>query len=152
MNKEKLMDYIRELNPGAVVDDEAALLTVTLSAGEVHAMAQKLKDYPGNGFDHLSSLTAVDWEDHFQVVYHLYSFSGKMTIVLKGKLEERESPLVESVSDIWKGAALMESEVYDLFGIRFKGHPGLKRLFLGENWEGFPLRKDYSDEINIIER
>lgn len=152
MNKEKLMDYIRELNPGAVVDDEAALLTVTLSAGEVHAMAQKLKDYPGNGFDHLSSLTAVDWEDHFQVVYHLYSFSGKMTIVLKGKLEERESPLVESVSDIWKGAALMESEVYDLFGIRFKGHPGLKRLFLGEDWEGFPLRKDYSDEINIIER
>lgn len=152
MNKEKLMDYIRELNPGAVVDDEAALLTVTLSAGEVHAMAQKLKDYPGNDFDHLSSLTAVDWEDHFQVVYHLYSFSGKMTIVLKGKLEERESPLVESVSDIWKGAALMESEVYDLFGIRFKGHPGLKRLFLGEDWEGFPLRKDYSDEINIIER
>ena len=85
------------------------------------------------------------------VVYHLSSIKHGHEIVLKVKTDDRENPAVDTISDLYKSADFHEREVYDMFGIRFNNHPDMRRIFLDENWKGFPCRKDYVDEINIIE-
>jgi NADH:ubiquinone oxidoreductase subunit C len=70
--------------------------------------------------------------------------------VLKVILTDRENPEIDSVLDLWKAAELFECEIYDLFGIRFRNHPTLRRIFLSEEWKGYPLRKDYIDENNMV--
>jgi NADH:ubiquinone oxidoreductase subunit C len=85
------------------------------------------------------------------VVYHLDSTQYRHLIVLKVVLTDREAPMVDSVTSVWPTAEFHEREVFDLFGIRFNNHPNLKRLFLEDDY-GYPLRKDFRDEINIIER
>jgi NADH:ubiquinone oxidoreductase subunit C len=65
-------------------------------------------------------------------------------------LEDRNNPEIDSVVSLWKAAELYECEIYDLFGIRFSGHPTLRRIFLGDDWQGYPLRKDYKDEVNVV--
>ena len=86
---------------------------------------------------------------------HLHSLMSQLKnnehqIVVKVKTADRENPNLDSVCDIWRTAEFHEREVFDFFGIKFNNHPNLKRLFLTENWEGFPLRKDYVDEVNMI--
>ncbi len=83
------------------------------------------------------------------LVYHLRSTKHDHIIVLKTRTSDRETPIFDSVSDIWKTAEFHEREVFDLLGIKFKNHPDLRRLFLDSSW-GFPLRKDYVDDINIV--
>ena len=85
------------------------------------------------------------------VIYHLRSSPHHHSIVLKAQIEDRENPKVDTVSDIWRTAEFHERETYDFFGIVFKDHPDLRRIFLEDDWVGFPLRKDYVDEINIID-
>ncbi len=94
------------------------------------------------GFDHLSLISGVDYQEYMEVVYHLWSVRDKKMIVLKVKLP-RGQPEVDSLCGIWKGADWMERETYDLVGIIFRGHPNLKRILLPEGWEGHPLRRDY---------
>jgi NADH:ubiquinone oxidoreductase subunit C len=84
------------------------------------------------------------------MVYYLLSRNFKHELQLKVKLPDRDNAVIETVSDIWKTAEFHEREVYDLFGVKFENHPDLRRLFLDENWPGYPLRKDYTDE-NMIE-
>ena len=96
-------------------------------------------------------LTGVDWVTHLMVVYHLESTTLRHTIVLKAKITDRENPEVETVCDIWRTAEFHEREVFDLFGVKFTNHPDLRRILLEDDWEGFPLRKDYKDEANIVE-
>lgn len=103
-----------------------------------------LKEDPALRFDYLMSLTAVDWSDRFDVVYHLYSIPLKHYITLKLKVD-RQSPAVPSVVSVWKAADWQEREVYDMFGISFEGHPDLRRVLLEPEWEGYPLRKDYGE-------
>jgi len=93
-------------------------------------------------FDYLMCLSGVDWKEHLEVVYHLYSFKHRHKIVIKVKLQ-KEEPKIASVSSIWKTANWHEREAYDLFGIIFENHPDLRRILLPEDWEGHPLRKDY---------
>ena len=81
-------------------------------------------------------------------MYHLESTKYGHQIVLKTSTENRENPELDSVVDLFKGAELNENEIFDLFGIVFRGHPNLRRMFMPEDWNGFPLRKDYVDEIN----
>jgi len=76
------------------------------------------------------------------VVYHLYSIPMKHYIVLKVRVG-RDDPIIPSVTSVWNAANWQEREVYDMFGIRFEGHPDLRRILTEESWEGFPLRKDY---------
>ncbi len=73
-------------------------------------------------------------------------------MVLKSSIADRNNPEIDSVFDIWVGAEYHEREIFDLFGIHFKNHPDLRKIFLDNDWVGFPLRKDYIDEINIVER
>jgi NADH-quinone oxidoreductase subunit C len=96
-------------------------------------------------FTLLSDLTAADYpkrEKRFEVVYQLYSFAQNERLRVKVPVGEQES--IESVTPVWSGADWMEREVLDMFGIKFENHPNPKRILLPEEWEGYPLRKDYS--------
>ena len=107
-----------------------------------------LRDNAECPFNYLSDVTCVDWypaEPRFEVVYHLLSIPKKERVRLKVRLEA-DSPAIESVTPVWPGANFFEREVFDLFGIRFTGHPYLRRIQMPEDWEGHPLRKDYPVE------
>jgi NADH-quinone oxidoreductase subunit C len=94
------------------------------------------------GFDNLSLITGIDYRDRFEVVYNFLSYSKKQNLVLKVVLDHTD-PEVASLSSIWKVADWLERETYDLVGIKFSGHPNLKRILLPDGWIGHPLRKDY---------
>ena len=100
------------------------------------------------GFTSLSDITCVDWypeEPRFEIVYHLLSMSMKERVRLKVRLESTD-PVIRSLTSVWPGANYFEREIFDLFGVRFSGHPYLKRILMPEDWEGHPLRKDYPVE------
>lgn len=94
------------------------------------------------GFDHLSSVVGVDYPEHFEVVYHLWSYSKRKLLSLKVALP-KDDPRVTTVTRIWRGANWHERETAELFGITFEGHPYPKRLLLADDFEGYPFRKDY---------
>jgi NADH-quinone oxidoreductase subunit C len=98
------------------------------------------------GFVRLSTLTGVDWypaEPRFEVVYHLHSIERNERLRLKCRLHGGNAE-IDSVTEVWSGANWFERETFDLFGIRFRNHPDLRRIMLPDDWEGHPLRKDYS--------
>jgi len=102
-----------------------------------------LKETAGLDFDYLSSITAVDYDDYFELIYQLTSIKHNHSLVLKTRCYGRENPAVPSIVSLYQGADFQEREIYDLMGISFQGHPNLKRLVLWEGFEGHPLRKDY---------
>jgi NADH-quinone oxidoreductase subunit C len=123
-------------------------LTVWIDKSLIREACAILRDAPDCPFDYLCDVTAVDWfpsQPRFEVVYHLLSLSKKERVRLKARLDN-ESPVLESVTSVWPSANYFEREVFDLFGIRFTGHPRLERLLMPDNWEGHPLRKDYPVE------
>ena len=131
---------IRNAFPGAVVDEQPGWVTV--AAGQIVEIARFLRDDTELDCKYITSLTAVDWVDHFEIVYHLSSLARNEILVLKARADH-ESPVVPSVSGIWEGANLQEREVFDLMGVTFSGHPKLARVFLWEGFPGHPLRKDF---------
>ncbi|HLA18635.1 MAG TPA: NADH-quinone oxidoreductase subunit C [Dehalococcoidia bacterium] len=102
-----------------------------------------LRDDPELSLSFLSSLCGVDRLDHFEVVYHLLSIGHNLAATLKVRTHDRENPEVPSVTLVWRGAHFQERETYDLMGIRFQGHPDLRRIFLWDGFPGHPLRKDW---------
>jgi NADH-quinone oxidoreductase subunit C len=107
-----------------------------------------LRDDPECRLNFLSDVTCVDWfpsEPRLEVIYHLLSIPNKERVRLKVRLHGHD-PVVESVTSVWPAANYFEREVFDLFGVRFTGHPYLRRLLMPEDWEGYPLRKDYPVE------
>ena len=131
---------IGEQLPGAVVEYNTAVLVKSESIFEV---CRFLNQTAGLDFDYLVNLTGVDYLNYLEVVYHLVSMKHNHSLVLKTRCYDREQPAVPSVTPIWEGANLQEREVYDLLGIRFEGHPDMKRIFLWEGFQGHPLRRDY---------
>lgn len=131
---------IGEQLPGAVVEYNTAVLVKSESIFEV---CRFLNQTAGLDFDYLVNLTGVDYLNYLEVVYHLVSMKHNHSLVLKTRCYDREQPAVPSVTPIWEGANLQEREVYDLLGIRFDGHPNMKRIFLWEGFQGHPLRRDY---------
>jgi NADH-quinone oxidoreductase subunit C len=127
---------------------EDKLPVARVAPARLRDVAARLKDTPGLDFDLLVGVTAVDYEDRFEMVYHLRSLKQGHTLVLKVSLG-REDPVVPSLVPLWQGATLQEREVYDLFGIRFDGHPNLRRLFLWDAFPGHPLRKDFRYTTSI---
>ncbi|MGW8426974.1 NADH-quinone oxidoreductase subunit C, partial [Peribacillus simplex] len=93
-------------------------------------------------FSYLSELHGTDFETHMEIYVHLHSFKMNQSVALKVKLD-RDSPVIPSLVPLWSGANWPECEAYDLLGINFYEHPDLKRILLGEEWKGYPLRKDY---------
>lgn len=107
-----------------------------------HDVAKLLRDDEDLQFDFLQCVTGVDYKDHMEVIYNFYSTTKKHYLYVKVRTS-RENPEIISAEPLWKAADYMEREVYDLLGIKFKGHWNLKRILLPDDWEGHPLRKDY---------
>lgn len=151
MDNAQLKEMVSGIVPGATFEESRQFLSVSVAPGELHSLMKSLKENPDAGFDYLFCITGVDIQDKLQVVYHLESTVYGHQIVLKTSTGDREKPVLDSVVDLYKGAELHENEIFDLFGIIFKGHPNLRRMFMPDDWNGHPLRKDYTDEINIID-
>jgi len=149
MNKTELAEYVRSFAEGCEVKEGKQFAEISMPAAQLHAVALKLRDDEKTSFDFLVCITGVDHGQDLGAIYHLRSTALGHTIVLKVRTSDRVNPCFDSVSDIWKSADLLEREVYDLLGIKFTGHPDLRRLFLDSSW-GFPLRKDYRDEFKIV--
>lgn len=132
---EKIVEFVEEetLNP-----------TVVVNADAVAKICSYLKDTESLQFDSLMNLAGhdPDGESDLIIVYHLYSSTNDHYITLKTQVP-REGSSVESVANIYRTADWHEREAYDMFGISFSGHPDLKRILLEDDWEGYPLRKDY---------
>lgn len=123
-------------------------LSIYIRRDAIREACSILRDDPGLQFNYLADVTCVDWypsDPRFEVVYHLFSIPKKSRVRLKVKLGG-DDPSVESITSVWPAANYFEREVFDLFGIRFEGHPYLRRIMMPENWEGHPLRKDYPVE------
>lgn len=139
-----------EWNPGAVQGAKFQYdeLSVYIDRAFIRDACSLLKHDPELQFTFLSDITCVDWypsEPRFEVVYHLLAMARKKRLRLKVKVGG-DDPSVESVTSLWPGANFFEREIYDLFGVRFSGHPNLRRMLMPEDWEGHPLRKDYPVE------
>jgi NADH/F420H2 dehydrogenase subunit C len=146
---DRLRDALGE--EGATI---AAMLPGDTERVEIRAGRDDVAEVLGTlrrvGFERLEMITAIDRGADFEVVYRLESRTLSMAATVRVVLP-REEPKVPSAVDLWPAADWQEREVYDLFGIRFVGHPDLRRILLPEDWMGFPLRKDYADE-RIVRR
>jgi NADH-quinone oxidoreductase subunit C len=151
MDKATLKDKILNLVPGAEFQENKQYVTFLIPADKMHELALKLTNETEFNFDYLFCLSGVDMVKYLEVVYHLESTVHRHELVLKVRTADRENPVVDTVCDIWKTAEFHEREVYDLLGIKFNHHPDMRRIFLDEDWKGHPLRKDYVDEVNIVE-
>ena len=152
MDNEQLKTKVLSVVPNAEVAMGKQFLEVTVAPNKLYALAKALKESDDTFFDYLFCLTGMDWPEGFGVIYHLTSTKFSHIIVLRTITPNREAPSLDTVCDLWKTADFLEREVYDLLGINFKNHPDLRRIFLDEHWVGHPLRKDYVDHINIIEK
>jgi NADH-quinone oxidoreductase subunit C len=123
-------------------------LTVLVPREHLFPLAEFLAGDPELAFTYLSDVTGVDRflvEPRFELNYHLLSISRREAIRLRVRLPG-ESPVIESVVSVWPTANWHEREIFDLFGVRFEGHPNLQRILMPDDWEGYPLRKDYPVE------
>lgn len=136
-----LRDRLQETLPDAVESwNDDALWVDPTRIGEV---GRFLKDDPALDFKYLNSISAIDFLEYFEVVYHMMSIIQQHTAVIKTKIYGRENPTLPSVYHLWQGADFQEREIWDLMGVSFDGHPNLKRIMLWEGFEGHPLRKDF---------
>jgi NADH-quinone oxidoreductase subunit C len=141
LSGKEIATQIEEKFPESVV--ESSEKEVVVKSDSLLDVAAFLKNTPDLDFDYLNYITAVDYYDHFEVVYMLSSLEHNHSLVIKTRCYERESPALPSVVHLWQGADFQEREIYDLMGIKFEGHPNMKRIFLWEGFPGHPLRKDF---------
>ena len=142
----KLMAWNCAAVEGAKFDRDE--MTIYVGRSFIREACDLLRQDADCAFNYLADVTCVDWfpsEPRFEVVYHLLSMSKKERVRLKVRLEGSD-PALDSVTAVWPAANYFEREVFDLFGVRFAGHPYLRRLLMPEDWEGYPLRKDYPVE------
>jgi NADH-quinone oxidoreductase subunit C len=141
---------LHEWNPEVIqaVKFDRDEMTIVVDRSALREACALLREDSACPFNFLSDVTCVDWypaEPRFEVVYHLLSIPKKERVRLKVRLNS-SSPTIDSLTSIWPGANYFEREVFDLFGVRFAGHPYLRRIMMPEDWEGHPLRKDYPVE------
>lgn len=149
MNKEQLIAKLQTLQPGIVVSETKQYPVVTIAPELLHAFSKRLKEDADLAFDYLFCLTGTDQQDQLGVIYHMESTSLQHQLVVKSFTSNRDNAVLPTVCDIWKTAEFLEREVFDLLGITFTNHPDLRRIFLDEDWVGYPLRKDYSDDKTL---
>lgn len=135
---------VRQNFSDAVIESKEAdgALVLAIKPESLLPICKFLKETPDLGFDYPASITGIDRTDRIELLYHLTALSSNKKVTLRTDID-RDDPEIESVVSIWKGADWQEREIYDLLGVRFAGHPNLKRILLPEGWEGHPLRKDY---------
>lgn len=145
---ERILKAIETKFPNAVEESQVYLgeLTIFVKPDHLLELMRFLKNDPEMDFKYLSDVSGVDWPDRdlrFEVVYHLLSLVGSCKFLrIKCRLGADE-PKIDSVVSVWRAANWHEREAFDMFGIVFKGHPDLRRIYMPQDWDGFPLRKDY---------
>jgi NADH-quinone oxidoreductase subunit C len=149
MTREELQLRLPEILPAVTFMEGGDWLNAEVPVADWKPLALSLKNTGDLNFDYLFCETCVDWKTHLTMVYHLTSTTHRHHLVIKIKLD-RSKPEVETVCDIWRTAEFHEREIFELFGVNFLNHPDLRNLILPDVWEGFPLRKDYEDPINLI--
>jgi NADH-quinone oxidoreductase subunit C len=148
LNPKDISEKIKEKFPDQVIDvaEFRDQVSVIVKKDQIVPICKYLHDDPLMSLDHLQDLTAVDYlkkkDVRFEVVYNLYSIRYRHKIRIRAQVPEND-PKISSVVPIWAGANWHERECYDMFGIVFSGHPDLRRILMPEDWDGFPLRKDY---------
>ena len=144
MNAEQIHQRLKERCGDAVLDLDATGHDpwIGVDPARIDAVAACCKNDPELDFKSMMCLSGVDAFASIQVVYHLHSMQKRHKIVLKVAVG-KGSPVTKTVTDVWRGANWFERECYDLFGVRFEGHPDLRRILLPDDWEGYPLRKEY---------
>ncbi|MGA2158322.1 MAG: NADH-quinone oxidoreductase subunit C [Dehalococcoidia bacterium] len=138
---EELGKKIAESIPGSVVSSDKT--SVMVDSKTLLQVAEFLKTTPALDFSYLNFATAVDYMDYFELVYRVLSLEHNHSLILKTRCYGREDPSVPSVVAVWRGAYFQEREMFDMFGIKFEGHPDLRRLLTWEGFQGYPLRRDY---------
>ena len=132
---------VTEHFPNVII--ETSDTSVVINSESLLAVAAFLKDTPGFDFNYLNYITAIDYYDHFEVVYQLTSLEHNHSLILKTRCYSRDNPFLPSLVSLWQGADFQEREIYDLMGIKFEGHPNMKHIVLWDGFQGHPLRKDY---------
>ena len=138
---EELSERVGAAVPDSVVASDDGVLFV--EPAKIADVAGFMKSDSRLDFNFLNSISAVDYINHFEVVYHLTSMNKHHTAIVKTRLDGRDELILPSVYHLWRGADFQEREIWDLMGISFSGHPNLKRIMLWEGFDGHPLRKDY---------
>ena len=146
-SKERLAK-LAEIFPKATFDAEAEEPALIAQAADFPAVLRALKER--EGFDRLGNLTAVDWKDHIEMVYHLYDMEENVKLEVKVALDSA-APVIESATALYPGAEFEEREVYDLMGVEFLGHPDLRRILMPDNYPAHPLRKDFVAPVPKLE-
>lgn len=149
MTNDELKIKLAELLSTVSFEEGGEWLTMLVEPKDWLPFAIQLREQSDLNFDYLFCVTAVDWKTHLAMVYHLTSTTHRHIIVVKSKLD-RTNPEIETVSHIWRTAEFHEREAYELFGVKFLHHPDLRRLLLTDDFNGFPLRKDFEDPVNMI--
>jgi NADH-quinone oxidoreductase subunit C len=146
MEEKKVLDLLKQKFPDEIKDVSTVLgdAVVVIEKEALFPVVKFLKDKPPE-YNLLLDLTCVDYlgeEPRFEMVYHLFSLSQNRRLRVKARLQEKDLRIA-SLTAIWKNANWLEREVYDLYGVNFEGHPDLRRIFMYDGFEGYPLRKDY---------
>ena len=141
LSTSKIIQTLKQELPGLEISGNESWVTV--NAKQINKVSRILKNPDGLDFSYLNAITAVDYIEYFQIIYHLTSMRNNYSCVIKVRCDGRTNLELPSVIDVWKGADLQEREIWDLMGIKFSGHPNLKRILLWEGFDGHPLRKDY---------
>ncbi len=143
MKGKQVFDMLKGKLASAIVEVQGECLVV--KPAKLTEVAGFIKHTQGLEFDYLSSVTGIDYPDYFEVVYLFYSLEKNHRFTLRVRCTDKADPVVPSLTCLWMGADLQEREIYDLLGIKFSGHPLLKRIFMWEGFEGHPLRKDFKN-------
>lgn len=152
MNLDLILSVIsKDVSAEAIINSstEAPQPFIEINPNNILEVCTALQKNDSTYFDHLSCITGIDnglEKGTFEIIYHLFSITKKLSCVLKVTLGRNETASVKSLTSIWKTANWHEREIFDLFGIDFEGHPDLRRILLPANWEGHPLRKDYKEQ------
>ena len=144
MNYEELKTKIEQATGAKLRVIRQSLLVE--NPADLPKAASYLKDTPEFAMDYLSGVTGADYLDYLESVYHLYSMKQKTGPIQLRVRVKRDNPKIPSLVSIYRGAEFQEREAYDMYGIIYEGHPDLRRLFMWEGFEGFPMRKDYIQE------
>ncbi|GAB4172779.1 MAG: NADH-quinone oxidoreductase subunit C [Calditrichia bacterium] len=147
LDNAKIKQDLEKKFPEVSFEEFKGMLTVIIQKKDIIPVLKYLKTHKQFKFDYLTDVTAVDYldmekEPRFAMVYHLQSLDNDFRIRVRALVEEDDVE-VDTVSSLWKGAIWLEREVFDMFGIIFKGHPDLRRILTPDNFDGHPLRKDY---------
>jgi NADH:ubiquinone oxidoreductase subunit C len=149
MTRDQLTAFVQTITPDLKLGTNKQFAEFIVVKEQIHLLCKELKQNENTKMDYLFCETAVDRKDGFHMLYHLTSSSFGHSLMLRTVISDKMRPEVASVSDVWISAEFYEREIFDLFGIQFINHPDLRRIFLDDDWVGYPLRKDYKDDFML---